>query len=172
MPPGAAGAGFRCCGGDLLCPLRQSRQSAAGNAADGLRLRSAPPRPIGPLFPDPFYGGILLIPGGAVPARGNLSGQSQLPPGHRALVRWTVKENGVPLPRLLRRSQRSRVVVVPAPSPLHNLCPTMPKARPQAVEPLCRESHPGSGSGGGGNVNPQPPAPLLRPAMQPNWRPP
>ena len=60
-----------------------------------------------------------------IPARGALSGQSQLPPGHRALVRWTVKENGVLLPRLLPCSQRSRVVeVTTRPAPPRNLCPT------------------------------------------------
>ena len=52
-------------------------------------------------------------------------------PTHRALMRWTVKENGVPLPRLLGRSQRSRVVEATThPAPPRNLCPTMPKARP------------------------------------------
>ena len=47
-------------GGDLLCPWRQSRQNATGDAADGLRLRFAPPRSIGPLSPDPKYGGYPL----------------------------------------------------------------------------------------------------------------
>ena len=104
---GTCGAGlgvFRRCGGDLLCPLRQSRQNAVGDAADGLRLRSAASRSIGPppyplcrfatSPPDrgsrprsPCYGGILLIPGGAVPARGNSSGWFQSPPGHWALMR-------------------------------------------------------------------------------------
>ena len=32
-------------------------QNATGDAADGLRLRFAPPRSIGPLSPDPFYEG-------------------------------------------------------------------------------------------------------------------
>ena len=32
-------------------------QNAPGDAADGLRLRFAPPRSIGPLSPDPFYEG-------------------------------------------------------------------------------------------------------------------
>ena len=35
-------------------------QNAAGDAADGLRLRYAPPRSIGPLSPDPIYGGYPL----------------------------------------------------------------------------------------------------------------
>ena len=41
-------------GGELLCPWRQSNQNATGDAADGLRLRYAPPRSIGPLSPDPI----------------------------------------------------------------------------------------------------------------------
>ena len=43
-------------GGDLLCPWRQSRQNATGDASDGLRLRFAPPRPIGCFPRTPFYG--------------------------------------------------------------------------------------------------------------------
>ena len=35
-------------GGDLLFPWRKRRQNATGDAADGLRLRFAPPRSIGP----------------------------------------------------------------------------------------------------------------------------
>ena len=39
-------------GGDLLFPWRKRRQNAAGDAADGLRLRYAPPRSIGlPPYP-------------------------------------------------------------------------------------------------------------------------
>ena len=44
--------------------LRRERrgigQNAPGDAADGLRLRCAPPRSIGPLSPDPHYGGYPL----------------------------------------------------------------------------------------------------------------
>ena len=47
-------------GGDLLFPWRKRRQNATGDAADGLRLRFAPPRSIGPLSPDPIYGGYPL----------------------------------------------------------------------------------------------------------------
>ena len=46
----------RSAGGDLLCPWRQSRQNATGDASDGLRLRFAPPRPIGCFPRTPFYG--------------------------------------------------------------------------------------------------------------------
>ena len=50
----------RSAGGDLLCPWRQSRQNATGDASDGLRLRFAPPRPIGCFPRTPFYGGRQL----------------------------------------------------------------------------------------------------------------
>ena len=56
-------------GGDLLCPWRQSRQNATGDAADGLRLRFAPPRSIGPLSPDPITGDAYLLDFAALPAR-------------------------------------------------------------------------------------------------------
>ena len=82
---------------------------------------------------------------------------AQAPP-HRALVWWTAKENGIPLPRLLRHSQRSRVVeVTTRPAPHRATCaPPHTKARVQMEEPPCWETHAGSGSGGGGNVNPHP----------------
>ena len=164
---------FRRCGGDLLCPLRQSRQSAAGNAADGLRLRCAPPRPIGPLFPDPCYGGILLFMDRNIPARGALRGQSQLPPGHWALMRWTVREGGIPLPRLPGRSQRSRVVEATTPSTTAQLVP-----HPAQRRALKRGNHhtgkPTQAAAAVGEIMsiPFPPAPLRCPAMPPNWRPP
>ena len=44
-------------------------------------------------------------------------------PTHRALMRWTAKEDGISLPRLLRRSQRSRVVEVTTPSTTEELVP-------------------------------------------------
>ena len=47
-------------GGDLLFPWRKRRQNATGDAADGLRLRFAPPRSIGLLSPDPYYGSYPL----------------------------------------------------------------------------------------------------------------
>ena len=52
-----------------------------------------------------------------------MSGCSQLPPGHWALVRWTLEESGVSLPRLLGRSQRSRVVEATTPSTTAQLVP-------------------------------------------------
>ena len=164
---------FAACGGDLLCPLRQSRQSAAGNAADGLRLRCAPPRPIGPLFPDPCYGGILLFMDRNIPARGALSGQSQLPPGHWALVRWTTEEDGVSLPRLLRRSQRSRVVEVTTPSTTAKLV----SHRTQRRAFKRRNHHNGKTTQAAAAVGEAksiltPPAPLGKPQEEPNWRPP
>ena len=39
----------------------KSHQKTAGDAADGLRLRCAPPRSIGPLSPDPYYGGRVPV---------------------------------------------------------------------------------------------------------------
>ena len=47
-------------GGDLLFPWRKRRQNATGDASDGLRLRFAPPRSIGLLSPDPYYGSYPL----------------------------------------------------------------------------------------------------------------
>ena len=62
--------------------------------------------------------------------RRNTPGPAPQVPSHRALVRWTLEESGVPLLRLLGRSQRSRVVEATThPAPPRNLCPTMPKAR-------------------------------------------
>ena len=43
-----------------LAPSGQFTLRIAGDAADGLRLRFAPPRSIGPLSPDPIYGGYPL----------------------------------------------------------------------------------------------------------------
>ena len=59
-------------------------QNATGDAADGLRLRFAPPRSIGPLSPDPITGvnpSARQIISGAQ----NLSGCPQFLPGHWAL---------------------------------------------------------------------------------------
>ena len=44
----------------LLSHCWESNQRIAGDAADGLRLRCALPRSIGPLSPDPRYGGYPL----------------------------------------------------------------------------------------------------------------
>ena len=80
---------------------------------------------------------------------------AQAPP-HRALLRWIPKGSGISLPRLLGRSQRSRVVEATThPAPPRNLCPTMPKARPQTEEPPCWKTQLCSGSGGGSKVNPR-----------------
>ena len=56
-------------GGDLLFPWRKRRQNATGDAADGLRLRFAPPRSIGPLSPDPITGDAYLSGLAIFPAR-------------------------------------------------------------------------------------------------------
>ena len=55
--------------GGLLCPRRQSNQNAAGDAADGLRLRFALPRSIGLLSPDPITGDAYLSGLAIFPAR-------------------------------------------------------------------------------------------------------
>ena len=47
-------------GGEFLSQRWERNQRIAGDAADGLRLRFAPPRSIGPLSPDPKYGGYPL----------------------------------------------------------------------------------------------------------------
>src|SRR5699024_12825291 len=47
-------------GGEFLSQRWERNQRIAGDAADGLRLRFAPPRSIGPLSPDPIYGGYPL----------------------------------------------------------------------------------------------------------------
>ena len=73
-------------GGELLCPWRQSNQNAPGDAANGLRLRCAPPRSIGPLSPDPFLrGDALLVCAAMVPARKIRSACLRFLPGHWAL---------------------------------------------------------------------------------------
>ena len=47
-------------GGEFLSQRWERNQRIAGDAADGLRLRFAPARSIGPLSPDPIYGGYPL----------------------------------------------------------------------------------------------------------------
>ena len=42
-------------GGEFLSQRWERNQRIAGDAADGLRLRFAPPRSIGPLSPDPLW---------------------------------------------------------------------------------------------------------------------
>ena len=157
-------------------PDGKGPKGSPGDAADGLRLRSAPPRSIGPPpYPlrTPFTGGTLLIPGGAVPARGNLSGQSQLPPGHWALMRWTVEEGGVPLPRLLRCRQRSRVVEVTTPSTTAQLVPHRTQRRALKRRNHCTEKSTCAAAAVGEVTSiPPPPAPLRKPQEEPNWQPP
>ena len=71
----------------LIGPLGGSfhrKSFATGDAADGLRLRYAPPRSIGPLSPDPITGvnpSARQIISGAQ----NLSGFLRFLPGHWAL---------------------------------------------------------------------------------------
>ena len=46
--------------GEFLSQRWERNQRIAGDAADGLRLRFAPPRSIGPLSPDPITGDAYL----------------------------------------------------------------------------------------------------------------
>ena len=66
-------------GGDLLCPWRQSRQNATGDAADGHFV------PIGPLTPGPHYGGRVPVRFCNVSGAQNLSGFPQFNPAHWGL---------------------------------------------------------------------------------------
>ena len=54
-----------------LAPSGQFTLRIAGDAADGLRLRSASPRSIGPLSPDPITGDALLVSSTSSPVRKN-----------------------------------------------------------------------------------------------------
>ena len=55
--------------GEFLSQRWERNQRIAGDAADGLRLRFAPPRSIGPLSPDPITGDAYLLDFAALPAR-------------------------------------------------------------------------------------------------------
>ena len=63
----------------------ESTQRIAGDAADGLRLRYAPPRSIGPLSPAPLYEGRVPVRSCNSFGAQNLSGWSEFLPGHWAL---------------------------------------------------------------------------------------
>ena len=56
-------------GGEFLSQRWERNQRIAGDAADGLRLRYAPPRSIGPLSPDPITGDAYLLGFAIFPAR-------------------------------------------------------------------------------------------------------
>ena len=66
-------------------------QNATGDAADGLRLRDAPPRSIGPLSPDPVYEGCVPERWRSISGAQNLSGV--LNPS-RATGPWVCKNYG------------------------------------------------------------------------------
>src|SRR5699024_5942441 len=67
-PGGGQGSALR---GGALSQRWERNQRIAGNAADGLRLRSASPRSIGPLSPDPITGDALLVSSTSSLARKN-----------------------------------------------------------------------------------------------------
>ena len=92
--------------GGLLCPRRQSNQNAAGDAADGLRLRSAPPRSIGPLSPDPIYGGYPLSRAEYF-RRAKSEWLSAIPPGPLGPGFAKMIAGAVPAMRLALPNQRS-----------------------------------------------------------------
>ena len=107
------------------------------------------------------------------PQRRNTPNPTPQVPTHRALVRWTAEEGGTPSPRLLGRSQRSRVVKATTPSTTEELVPHRTQRRV-----LKRRNHhigkptQAAAAVGGATSIPIPPAPLRQSAMQPNWRPP
>ena len=72
-------------GGEFLSQRWERNQRIAGDAADGLRLRYAPPRSIGPLSPDPLYEGRVPVRSCNSFGAQNLSGWSEFLPGHWAL---------------------------------------------------------------------------------------
>ena len=67
--PDLWGGEFRRPGGEFLSRRWERNQRIAGDAADGLRLRFAPPRSIGPLSPDPITEDAYLSGFTMVPAR-------------------------------------------------------------------------------------------------------
>ena len=77
-PAGAVRGGF-------LSQRWERNQRIAGDAADGLRLRYAPPRSIGPLSPAPLYEGRVPVRSCNSFGAQNLSGWSEFLPGHWAL---------------------------------------------------------------------------------------
>ena len=64
------------------------------------------------------------------PGRRNTPDPAPQASPHWALMRWTAEKGGVPFPRLLGRSQRSRVVEVTTPSTTEELVPHHAKGAP------------------------------------------
>ena len=88
-------------GGELLCPWRQSNQNATGDAADGHFV------PIGPLSPDPVYGGYPS--GWAVTSRrAKFEWLSAIPSGPLGPGSAKIAAGAIQLPRLALPSKRSR----------------------------------------------------------------
>ena len=92
-----------------LAPSGQFTLRIAGDAADGLRLRFAPPRSIGPLSPDPKYGGYPLRWAEHF-RRAKSEWQSIFTPGHWALSLQKLGPGTVPQLRLSLPNQRARSV--------------------------------------------------------------
>ena len=140
----------------LPCPLigGPRKTGGPGGRQHGERGPRAEVRPVAP--PGASLASFWASRKKLAAAAAKLPDPAPQAPTHRALMRWTAKEDGISLPRLLRRSQRSRGVETTTPQPPRNLCPTMPKARPQTEEPPCWETHLGSGSGRRSKINPHP----------------
>ena len=92
-----------------LAPSGQFTLRIAGDAADGLRLRFAPPRSIGPFSPDPKYGGYPLRWAEHF-RRAKSEWQSIFTPGHWALSLQKLGPGTVPQLRLSLPNQRARSV--------------------------------------------------------------
>ena len=99
----------RCAG--LRREQRGIGQNAAGDAADGLRLRFAPPRSIGLLSPDPCLRGLPLGRCAALPARNTRSAWVAIPSGPTGgLSGKKIGTGAVLFLRLPLPNQRSRPV--------------------------------------------------------------
>ena len=96
-------------GGEFLSQRWERNQRIAGDASDGLRLRYAPPRSIGPLSPDPIYGGYPLRWAEHF-RRAKSEWQSIFTPGHWALSLQKLGPGAVPQLRLSLPNQRARSV--------------------------------------------------------------
>ena len=89
-----------------LAPSGQFTLRIAGDAADGLRLRYAPPRSIGPLSPDPITG-VIPLSGQNISGAQNQECLSAVPSGPTGgLSRREIGTGAVSLPRLPLPNQR------------------------------------------------------------------
>ena len=109
----------------LPCPLigGPRKTGGPGGRQHGERGRRAEVRPVAP--PGASLASFWASRKKLAAAAAKYPRPAPQAPTHRALVRWTAEEGGTPSPRLLGRSQRSRVVEATThPAPPRNLCPT------------------------------------------------